>query len=118
MNVHEQVKAAPNLIDKCLQDNMIQYPRTITQHDYLAKMANATIDDDTGKEFNYRQLGKNPKHQKLWKQSFANEFGRLSQEEGGSVEGTDTLFFIAQNQVPKDQIKDVTYVRIVVDYIP
>ena len=29
------------------------------------KMANVIINDDTGKEFNYCQLSKHPKHQKI-----------------------------------------------------
>ena len=64
---------------------------------------------------NYRQLSKHTKHQKIWKQSFANELGRLSQGEGGRVEGTYTMLFIAQDQAPRDQLKDVSYGFIVVD---
>ena len=114
--VHEQVKATPQLIDNCLKYNMIRHPRTMTQHDYITKMANAIIDDYTVKELNYCQLSKHPKHQKIWKQSFANELGRLAHGAGGRMEGTYTMFFIAQYQVPRDRLKDVTYGRIVVDY--
>ena len=39
----------------------------MTQHDYLAKLANAIIDDNIVKEFNYRQLSMHPKHQNIWK---------------------------------------------------
>ena len=38
----------------------------MTQNKYLTKMANTIIDDDTGNEFNYRQLSKNPKHKKIY----------------------------------------------------
>ena len=34
----------------------------MTQHDYLTKMANAIIDDDSAKEFIYIQLSKHPKY--------------------------------------------------------
>ena len=34
------------------------------------------------------------------------------------MEVTDTMLFIAQDQVPRDRLKDVSYGRIVVDYIP
>ena len=34
------------------------------------------------------------------------------------MEVTDTMLFIAQYQVPRDRLKDVSYGRIVVDYIP
>ena len=48
----------------------------------------------------YRQLIKHPKHQNIWKKSFANKLVKLSQGEGGLVELIDTMFFIAQDQVP------------------
>ena len=44
----------------------------MTQHDYLTQMENAIIEDDTGKESNYRQLSNHPKQHKIWKQYFAN----------------------------------------------
>ena len=112
MNLREQVKATPILIDNYIKENMIQNPRTMTQNDYLTKMANVVIDDDTGKESNYRQLSQYPKHQKIWKQSFANKIERLSQGSGGCMEGTYTMFLIAKYQVPRDRIKNVTYGRI------
>ena len=46
------------------------------------------------------------------------KLGRLSQGEGGRVEGIDTTLFVAKYQVPRDRIKDVAYGRIVVDYQP
>ena len=97
MNIHEQVKATPQVIENCLKNNAI-------------------IDNDTGKEFNYLQLIKHPKHHKIWNKSFANELGRLSQGAGGRVEVTDTMFFITPYQVPRDRLKDVSYGCIVVDY--
>jgi hypothetical protein len=39
----------------------------------------------------------------------ANEFGRLAQGVGERVKGTNTIFFIRKDQVPKDRAKDVTY---------
>ena len=81
-------------------------------------MYNVIIDDDMGKELNYIQLSKHPKHQKIWKQHFANELRRLSQGVGRRVEEKYTMFFITQDKVPRDWIKDVTYGCIVVDYIP
>ena len=81
-------------------------------------MANAIIHDDTGKELNYRQLSKHPKHQKIWDQSFAKELVRLAQVTGGRMEGTDTIFFIEKYQVHIEQLRDVSYGRIVVEYRP
>ena len=34
------------------------------------------------------------------------------------MEGTNTIFFVKYDEIPKDRIKDVTYGRIVVDYRP
>ena len=34
----------------------------MTQHDYMTKTANKIIDEDTGKELNYRQLSNHPKY--------------------------------------------------------
>ena len=48
----------------------------------------------------------------MWGKSFGDEVGRLAQGMPGRVEGTDTLFFIHQHEVPPDRRKDVTYDRI------
>ena len=32
-----------------------KHPQSMTQHDYLTQMANEIIDEDIGKELNYRQ---------------------------------------------------------------
>ena len=81
-------------------------------------MANGIIDDDTGKELNYRQLSKHTNHQKIRTQSFDNKLGILSLGSGGKVEGTNTMFFIAHYQVPRDQLTNISYWRIEVDYRP
>ena len=116
MHIYEEVKTTPQGIDNCLKENACKLPKTMTQHDYLTNMANAIIDDDTGKELNYHQISKNTKHQKIWKQSFANKLGRLSQGTGGQIEVTNTMFFIAHDQMPRDRLKDVSYGSIIVDY--
>ena len=64
----------------------MQTTKKMTHHDYLTKMASKIIDDDAGKELNYRQLSKHPKHQNIWNRSFANKIGRISQGAGGRVE--------------------------------
>ena len=65
--------------------------------------------NDTGKYLNYRQLTQDPKHQKIWNTSAANEFGQLAQGVGGRVKATNTIFFIPKDKVPKDRMKDVMY---------
>jgi hypothetical protein len=67
-------------------------------------------DDDTGEYLNYRQLMRSPKHRRIWNISSANEFGRLAQGlKDGRVTGTNTIFFIPKELVPKDRLKDVMY---------
>ena len=63
-------------------------------------------------------MSNHSKYKKTYKQSFANKLGRLTQGAGETVDGTYTMFFISKYQVPKDQIKDVMYGCILVDYWP
>jgi hypothetical protein len=53
--------------------------------------------------------GPRPKHKEIWSTSAANEFRCLVQRLGGRVKGTNTIFFIHKDQVPKDRVKDMTY---------
>ncbi len=66
-------------------------------------------DNDTGEYLNYRQLIRDPKHQKIWNTSAANEFGQLAEGVGSRVKATNTIFFIPKDKVPKDRMKDVMY---------
>ncbi len=65
--------------------------------------------DKTGEYLNYWQLNRDPKHKETWSTSTANEFGRLTQGVRGRVKATNTIFFIRKDQVPKNQMKDITY---------
>ncbi len=56
-------------------------------------------DTDTGNYLNNRQLMRDPKHVKVWSESSASEFGRLAQEVGGRVTGTNTIFFIQKDHI-------------------
>ena len=49
MNIHEQVKATPKVIDNYLKYNAIRILRKVTQHDHLSKIVNTIIDEDTKK---------------------------------------------------------------------
>ena len=81
----------------------------INQLEKEVEKAMAVMDKETGKMLNYRQLMTNPKHSKQWHLSSANEFGRLANGVGGRVNGTNTIKFIKETQVPRDRKKDVTY---------
>ena len=84
-------------------------------------IANAVRDADSGDIMEFRQLLRhhNPKNQKTWTTSTADEFGRLFQgvgkgdQTGQRVQGTNTFHFIHRNQVPHHKIKDVTCARFV-----
>ena len=80
-------------------------------------LAGAIIDDVTGKAMEYRDLIQHDKYKDVWQRSYANELGRLAQGIR-DIPGTDTIFFIARSEIPKERWKDVTYGRIVVDYRP
>ena len=62
-------------------------------------MANAIIDEDTGVALDYRQIIKNPKLKPVWIKSFANGIDMISQEVGGRMEVTDTIFYYQQQYI-------------------
>ncbi len=78
----------------------------------LCEIAGAVMDDETGELMEYRQLMKNHKYQRTWGKAFRNKIGRLAQGMPGRVKGTNTFFFIKQEEIPQDHTKDVTYARI------
>jgi hypothetical protein len=80
------------------------------QQQKYSKCAQIVCNNKIGQYLNYKQLIRDPKYKEIWSTSVANEFGRLAQGVGGRVQGTNTIFFICKDQVPKDRIKDVTYI--------
>ncbi len=80
----------------------------IRQQKYF-EHAQLVCNNKTGQYLNYRQLIRDPKHKEIWSTSATNKFGCLAQGVGGRVKGTNTIFFICKDQVPKDRIKDLTY---------
>ena len=75
---------------------------------WFCEMANAVIGDN-GELLEYKHLIANPKTRATWTHSYRNEIGRLAQGMPGRNTGTNTIFFIAKHQVPKERAKDVTY---------
>jgi hypothetical protein len=68
------------------------------------------MDADTGKLLNYRQIMRSTKYKKAWSHSLANKFGRLANGIGGRIKNpTNTINFIYQHEVPKEQKQDITY---------
>jgi hypothetical protein len=79
-------------------------------------MANSVINEDTGTSLEYHHLIQDDSTFPVWNKEAANEFGRLSQGVGGSIEGSNTIFFIPRQAVPIGKI--ITYGRFVVDIRP
>ncbi len=89
---------------------MICLKRKITQLENEVHQAMAVMDADTGKLLNYCQLMQSTKYQDAWSLSSANNFGRLANGVGGCIKTlTNTIQFIYQHEVPKDQMKDIMY---------
>ncbi len=82
----------------------------ITRLENEVHQAMAVMDADTGKLLNYCQLMQSTNYQDAWSLSSANEFGRLANGVGGRIKNpTNTIQFIHQHEVPKEQMKDVAY---------
>jgi hypothetical protein len=67
-------------------------------------MANAAINQDTGVSLEYRHLIQDEATFPVWNKAAANEFGCLAQGVGGRIEGSNTIFFIPRQAVPKGKI--------------
>ena len=83
---------------------------------FFHPVANAVTHPVTGKAMEYRDLIRDPLTQEDWFLSAANAFGRLAQGVGNRIKGTDTIFFIRKDEVPRD--RTVTYARFVCTYRP
>ena len=73
-----------------------------------SEFAGAVIDEETGKQMEYRDLIKKPELFSLWTRSLANELGRLTQGIRDIV-GTNTMFFIPKSEIPQNRQMDITY---------
>eukprot|EP00957_Ditylum_brightwellii_P009149 692015-Ditylum_brightwellii.AAC.1 len=94
-----------------------QFAEATQQLSLTQLLANAVIDEETGRSLEYRHLIKDSKYQKVWVTLCANEFGRLAQGVGKRMpNGTSTIKFITKNQVPDN--KKPTYARFVCDVRP
>ena len=68
------------------------------------------MDEQTGQLLNYKQLMPDPKYNKNWSTSSANEFGRLANGFGSRINNpTNTIKFIRKKGIPGFRRKDVTY---------
>jgi hypothetical protein len=82
------------------------------------EMLNTVLNMDTGKLMKVKHLLVNPKYKEVWGKLYTTELGRLAQGIPGVSKGTDTIVFLRRDEVPIDQIKDVTYGRVCINYCP
>jgi hypothetical protein len=80
-------------------------------------MVNVVINQDTSVSLEYRHLIQDEGTFPVWNKAEANEFGRLAQGVGGRIEGSNTIFFIPRQAVPKGK-NDTSYGTFVVDIRP
>ncbi len=75
---------------------------------WFCKMATSVLGKQ-GELLEYCHLIANPKTRAKWTHSYGKELGQLAQGMPGRVTGTDTIFFIPKDKVPRARAKDVTY---------
>ena len=80
-------------------------------------LVHAILDKEPGKILEYRQLVKHHIYKEVWKKSYANELGRLTQGIR-DIPGTNTMFFIHKHEISTDRQKDITFGKIVTDCRP
>jgi hypothetical protein len=66
-------------------------------------MANSVINEDTGASLEYCHLIQDNSTFPVWKKAAANEFGRLAQGVGGSIEGSRKIFLSHVRKCPKER---------------
>jgi hypothetical protein len=92
-------------------------PIAFTTHQNITMpMANSVINEDTGASLEYHHLIKDDSTFTVWNKAAANEFGILAQGFEDRIEGSNTIFFIPRQAVPKGKI--ITYGRFVVEIRP
>jgi hypothetical protein len=93
-------------------------PANAARPTFPVEIINAVLDMDTGKLLEMQHLLVNPKYKELWGKSYTTDLGRLAQGIPGISKGTDTIVFIANNEIPFARLRDVTYGRVCVNYCP
>ena len=80
-------------------------------------MLSAVLNEGNGELMEYWKLMKKLRYRNLYRNSYAKDIWRLAQGMLGLVEGTNTMFFIEKKDISIDRWRDVTYERVVVDYL-
>ena len=97
-DITKHLLIATDILGSCsspAQAASIKYPLQ-----FLAELAGAVLDDDTGELLEYRHLITRSKYKKEWGHSFGNEIIRIAQGMPGRNIGPDSCFFINKQQIP------------------
>ena len=101
-------------------ENTVLQPRQLTNQKFplqvLCEFAGAIIDCEIGQLLKYRHIVESLKYKQAWKPSFDNEIGRLAQVMPQRMSGTNTIFFIHKDQIPKHHMSNTTYRQISCNY--
>eukprot|EP00956_Cyclotella_meneghiniana_P019401 scaffold33215_cov93-Cyclotella_meneghiniana.AAC.1 len=105
------VNAAKNLTDTITSNK----PKGLSTSSNAALTKLADIFTKAAIAYSDREANQNaqlPGYCDVWSKAGGKEIGRLAQGLPGVVEGTNTMFFKAYDEIPADRRKDVTYARI------
>jgi hypothetical protein len=80
------------------------------------KILNAVLDMNTSDLLEMRHPLVNPKYKELWSKSYTTELLRLAQGIPSISKGINTIVFIAHDEIPFAQLKDITYGRVFINY--
>ena len=78
----------------------------------------AVLDKDTEELMEYQHPIANPKYHATWTAAYGKELGRLAQGLTGTITGTNTVDFINKADIPAERWFDITYGRIVANFLP
>jgi hypothetical protein len=115
-SAHQAQTLSPRIFSPIAFTNNQNITLPIQQNPLTMPMANSVINEDTGASLEYRHLIKDNSTFTVWNKAAANEFGRLAQDVGDRIEGSNTIFLIPRQAFPKGKI--ITYGRFVVDIRP
>jgi hypothetical protein len=117
-HIISQSQEQDNLVQVLQVAEQQQWPNTVIKPTTFnfQHWAHAIIDPDTGAAMEYQHIIKSSRHKIVWTRSFANELGPLTQGVGGREKGTNTCFYVCQEQIPPGRRGDITYGLICVDY--
>jgi hypothetical protein len=103
-SAHQAQTLSPRVLRPITFTNNEKITLPIQQNPLNMPMTNSVMNEDTGASLEYHHLIKDDSTFTVWNKAAANEFGRLAQGVGYRIEGSNTIFFIPRQAVPKGKI--------------